>query len=485
MKCRILVAEDEAPIREGIVTAFADNGYDVVATGNGREAIRRLEEENFDLVISDVRMPDKDGLEVLRRARGLNEEAMVIMMTAYGTVEHAVQAMREGAFDYLQKPFNLEDLEFRVAKALEHVRLRDQVRYLEDRITTDFRCENMIGTSRTIRDIFRVIQKVAPSNAAILVQGETGTGKELIAAAVHQHSLRREAAFVKMNCAALPETLLESELFGHEKGAFTGADRQRIGRFELANSGTLFLDEIGNMSAGIQAKVLRALQEQEFERVGGTRTVKVDVRLVAATNRDLAKAIAEGHFREDLFYRLNVVGIAVPPLRERKEDIEPLAEHFVARYARELNKPVAGVAPEALRVLRRYNWPGNIRELENTVERAVLMTESNRIEYDDVAMLGRSESGRGETALPVRLPPQGMSLEEIEKEVLLEALRMSNWVQKEAAILLAISSRAMNYKVKKFAITHPSWKKNRDPEVQDSGDDTDSALANARKLTNP
>ncbi len=484
MKHRILVAEDEAPIRDGIVAAFSDTGYEVVAARSGKEAIELLEEQSFDLVISDYRMPEKDGLDVLRRARGLNEDAVVIVMTAYGTVDHAVEVMRAGAYDYVQKPFNLEDLEFKVAKALEHVRLRGQVRYLEDRISADLGDHDMVGDSKPMREILNVVRKVAPSNAAVLIQGETGTGKELIAEAIHRNSNRREAAFVKMNCAALPETLLESELFGHEKGAFTGADRQRVGRFELANGGTLFLDEIGNMSAGIQAKVLRAIQEQEFERVGGTQTIKVDVRLLAATNRDLGEAIRQGGFREDLYYRLNVVNITVPPLRDRKDDIDALADHFIAKYAAEIKKVVKGLTPEALRILRRYNWPGNVRELENTMERAVLMTEGERIEYDDVALLGQGATVRGDSPPPIQLPPQGMDLEAIEKEVLLEALRMSNWVQKEAAALINISSRAMNYKVKKFGITHPSWKKNREPEGGEASAEESGAHGLATDLTN-
>ena len=466
MKRRILVAEDEEPIRDGIVTAFTDSGYEVIAAADGRQAIDLLEDESFDLVISDYRMPEKDGLEVLRSARRVNEDAVVIMITAYGSVDHAVEMMREGAYDYIQKPFSLEDLEFKVAKALDHLKLRGKVRYLEDRLHDEFRCEKIIGHSRAIREILRTIQKVAPSNATVLIQGETGTGKELVAEAIHRNSLRTSGSFVKMNCAALPENLLESELFGHERGAFTGADRQRIGRFELATNGTLFLDEIADMSLGIQAKVLRALQEQEFERVGGTRTIKVDVRLVAATNRDLAQAIQHRAFREDLYYRLNVVTITVPPLRERKEDIELLAEHFVERYAKELKKTVGGVSVEALRVLRRYNWPGNIRELENTIERAVLMTESDQIVHDDVALLGQAPSPGGSVETQFHLPPQGMDLEQIEKQVLIEALKMSNWVQKEAAALLSISSRAMNYKVKKFGLTHPTWKKHREPEPE-------------------
>jgi len=467
MKPRILVAEDEAPIRDGIVAAFTDAGYEVVAASSGREAIDRLQEQTFDLVISDYRMPEKDGLEVLNHARGQNEDAVVIVMTAYGTVEHAVEVMRAGAYDYLQKPFKVEDLEFKVAKALEHVRLRDHVRYLEDRIGVEVD-HGMVGSSRLMKEIWETVRKVAPSNAAVLIQGETGTGKELVAQAIHNNSDRRKAAFVKMNCAALPEGLLESELFGHEKGSFTGADRRHTGRFELASGGTLFLDEISNMSPGIQAKILRAIQEQEFERVGGTQTVHVDVRLVAATNGDLDAAIQRGTFREDLYYRLNVVNIVMPTLRARKEDIEPLATHFIAIYARELKKDVKGLSPEALRVLYRYNWPGNVRELQNTMERAVLMAESQQIQAEDISTLGRQSAIAGKDAMPVHLPPQGMDLEEIEKMVLLEALTMSNWVQKEAAALLNISSRAMNYKVKKFSITHPTWKKNRAPE-EDAG----------------
>ena len=459
MKCRILVAEDEAPIREGIVTAFADNGYDVVATGNGREAIRRLEEENFDLVISDVRMPDKDGLEVLRRARGLNEEAMVIMMTAYGTVEHAVQAMREGAFDYLQKPFNLEDLEFRVAKALEHVRLRDQVRYLEDRITTDFRCENMIGTSRTIRDIFRVIQKVAPSNAAILVQGETGTGKELIAAAVHQHSLRREAAFVKMNCAALPETLLESELFGHEKGAFTGAVERRAGYFELANGGTILLDEITEMSPALQAKYLRALQDGVVRRLGGKSEVKVDVRVIAATNRDPVQAIKEGKFREDLYYRLNVLNVTLAPLRQRKGDIALLVEGFIKEFNEKYMKKISGIDDESLRILNAHEWPGNVRELRNTIERAVLQCEGERLAPDclrTAAPFAVAASAPPAERSDAVVLPVGTKLDQAEKVLILRTLEAAQLNKTRAAKILGVSTKTIHSKLRRYQIARAS-----------------------------
>jgi len=313
-----------------------------------------------------------------------------------------------------------------------------------------------------MKEVFRTIEKVSRSNATVLVLGETGVGKELVAEALHRNSSRSSRPFVKMNCAALHENLLESELFGHERGAFTGADRQRIGRFELANEGTLFLDEIGNMTASTQTKVLRALQEREFERLGGNRTIKVDVRLVAATNKNLEEAISRGEFREDLYYRLNVVSIQVPPLRERKEDIVPLATHFIEKYARELAKDVRGLDPAAVRALKRHTWPGNIRELENTIERAVLMSESRYIAEDNLNLAGGNRNPSDNVAsLNLRLPPTGIMLDELERQAILEALRVNNWVQKDAASFLGISSRVMNYKVAKYEIKNPRWSKNK------------------------
>jgi transcriptional regulator with GAF, ATPase, and Fis domain len=318
-----------------------------------------------------------------------------------------------------------------------------------------------------MRRIFEVIQKVAPSSATVLILGETGTGKELIAEAIHRHSTRKDGPFVKVNCAALPENLLESELFGHERGAFTGADKQRVGRFELANEGTLFLDEIGTMSPGTQAKVLRVLQEREFERLGGARTIKVDVRVIAATNRDLQRALTEGEFREDLYYRLNVVTINMPPLRERNEDIIPLATCFLERFSDDLKKPFRRFAPASLRLLTRHNWPGNIRELENAVERAVLMADGESIEPDDLTFGGGVE-GRGDERTRLgsllKLPPEGVPLDQLEKLAILEALRVTDWVQKDAARFLGVSSRVMNYKIRKYEITHPRWSRNRTSE---------------------
>jgi transcriptional regulator with GAF, ATPase, and Fis domain len=308
-----------------------------------------------------------------------------------------------------------------------------------------------------MREVFRVIDKVAASNATVLIQGETGTGKERVAEAIHQASPRRDGPFVRMNCASLPDNLLESELFGHEKGAFTGADQMRTGRFELANDGTLFLDEVGNMSPSTQAKVLRAIQNQEFERLGGSRTIKVDVRIIAATNVNLETAIKEGRFREDLYYRLNVVNLQVPSLRERREDILPLAEHFLKHFASELLRKVRTFSPEAVKALQEYRWPGNVRELENTVERAVLMCEGDSIRPQDLTLLDPQHSINMTPQLAVDL----LNLESLEKAALMEALKRSNWIQKEAAKLLGVSSRVMNYKVHKHGITHDRWSKNR------------------------
>jgi transcriptional regulator with GAF, ATPase, and Fis domain len=334
-------------------------------------------------------------------------------------------------------------------------RLRHELDYLRDEQQESYDFERIVGGSEPLQRVLSVVRKVAKSNSTVLIRGETGTGKELIAGAIHRNSLRASRNFVKVNCAALQENLLESELFGHEKGAFTGADRQRIGRFEQADGGSLFLDEIGDMSASTQAKILRVLQEHEFERLGGTRTIKVDVRLVAATNRDLPEMVSRGAFREDLYYRLNVVTIGMPPLRERKDDIIPLANWFVRRFSGELKKKLDGFDPDAQKMLMRYNWPGNIRELENAVERAALLAEGATIRADDLRLGDVGSVGSGEPAAAVKIPPSGIALEEIERQALVEALRMSNWVQKDAAELLSISPRVMNYKIKTLGIEMP------------------------------
>ena len=458
---KILVVEDEPNLREGIVTAFEDRGWRVAGVANTREACELLEGQVFDVVVTDFKMPDGDGMDVIRRCKMLNDGTVTLMMTAYGTVQSAVEAMKAGAYDYILKPFDLEELELKVERGLEHRRLLARIQ-AHDRETIIPRFENIVGDSPQMKEIFNTIKKVARSNASVLVRGETGVGKELVAEALHRNSSRSEQAFVKMNCAALHENLLESELFGHERGSYTGADRRRIGRFELANGGTLFLDEIGNMSLSTQAKVLRVLQEREFERLGGSATIKVDVRLIAATNMDLEEAMAEGRFREDLYYRLNVVTLEVPPLRERKEDIIPLARHFIDEAAADLKKDVRGIDPGAVRMLKRHTWAGNVRELKNSLERAVLMAEQPFVRQEDLSLSCDAAARDAEAgAIHLRLPPNGIDLEELEKQAILEALRINNWVQKDAAKFLRISSRVMNYKVAKYEIKNPRWSKNK------------------------
>src|SRR6476619_3209928 len=453
---RILVADDHDALRRGLALSLTTAGHEVDEAGNGNAALERLHEGYFDVVVSDLKMGGSDGLDVLRTTRTLHPSAAVILMTAFGSVTTAVEAMKHGAFDYVQKPFELEEMEVKVEKALELKRLRNELDYLRNERQENYDFDKIVGGSESLGRVLGVVKKVAKSNSTVLIRGETGTGKELIAGAIHHNSLRAARNFVKVNCAALQENLLESELFGHEKGAFTGADRQRIGRFEQADGGTLFLDEVGDMSANTQAKILRVLQEHEFERLGGTRTLRVDVRIIAATNRNLTTMVTEGRFREDLFYRLNVVSVETPPLRDRKDDIGELAEFFVKRFASELKKRVEGLSPDAIKLLMRYNWPGNIRELENSIERAVLLAEGLHIAVDDLRLGDTGPRGAPrDGASVVKIPPTGIPLEEVERIALIEALKMSNWVQKDAAELLAISPRVMNYKIKTLGIDFP------------------------------
>jgi Nif-specific regulatory protein len=455
---RILVADDHDALRRGLALALTTAGHEVEEAANGNAAIERLHEGYFDVVVSDLKMGGSDGLDVLRTTKSLHASASVILMTAFGSVNTAVEAMKHGAFDYVQKPFEIEEMEVKVEKALELKRLRNELDYLRNERQENYDFEKIVGGSHVLQQVLGVVRKVAKSNSTVLIRGETGTGKELIAGAIHHNSLRASRNFVKVNCAALQENLLESELFGHEKGAFTGADRQRIGRFEQADGGSLFLDEIGDMSPSTQAKILRVLQEHEFERLGGTRTIRVDVRLIAATNRDLPAMVAAGQFREDLYYRLNVVSVETPALRDRKDDILPLALHFIRRFSAELKKRLDGLDTEAQKLLTRYNWPGNIRELENAIERAALLAEHTMIRADDLRLgdAGPSTAGGAKDAQSVvKIPPTGIALEDVERQALNEALRMSNWVQKDAAELLHISPRVMNYKIKTLGIELP------------------------------
>ena len=453
---RILIADDHDALRRALARALTDAGHDVEEAPNGNFAIERLHEGSFDVVLSDLKMGGSDGLDVLRSAKALHPSAAVILMTAFGSVGTAVEAMKIGAFDYVQKPFEIEEMEIKIGKALDYRRMRHEIDYLRHSQNDIYDFDSIVGSSGALQKVLGIVRKVAKSNTTILIHGETGTGKELVAGAIHHNSLRAARNFVKVNCAALQENLLESELFGHEKGAFTGADKQRIGRFEQADGGTMFLDEVGDMSPSTQAKILRVLQEHEFERLGGTRTLKVDVRLIAAANRSLPAMVAAGQFREDLYYRLNVVSVEMPPLRERKEDIEALAIHFVRKFSGELKKKIDGIAPDALKMLMRYHWPGNIRELQNALERAVLLTEERVIAAGDLR-LGETTAfgGDPDAGRVVRVPPAGVALEEIERQALIESLRMCNWVQKDAAELLHVSPRVINYKIKTLGITLP------------------------------
>ena len=453
---RILIADDHDALRRALARALVDAGHEVEEAPNGNFAIERLHEGSFDVVLSDLKMGGSDGLDVLRSTKALHPSAAVILMTAFGSVGTAVEAMRIGAFDYVQKPFEIEEMEIKIGKALELRRMRHEIDYLRHTQNDIYNFDSIVGTSPALQKVLGVVRKVAKSNTTILIHGETGTGKELVARSIHMNSSRRKGPLVQVNCAAIPDTLIESELFGHEKGAFTGADKQRIGRFEQADGGTMFLDEVGDMSPSTQAKILRVLQEHEFERLGGTRTLKVDVRLIAAANRSLPAMVAAGQFREDLYYRLNVVSVEMPPLRGRKEDISALADFFVRRFSAELKKKIDGIAPDAYKLLMRYNWPGNIRELQNALERAVLLTEGHVITSEDLRLGETTSFGSdADAARVVRVPPAGIALEEIERQALIESLKMCNWVQKDAAELLHVSPRVINYKIKTLGIRLP------------------------------
>ena len=460
---RILVVDDHDSLRKGLVRALGNAGHDIEEAANGTVAIERLQDSQFDVVLTDLKMGGADGMDVLRTARKLQPNAAVILMTAFGSIHTAVEAMKIGAVDFVQKPFEIEEMELKIEKAIEIRHLKYQVDYLRQGQQDIYDFDRIVGASGALQHVLGIVKKVARSNSTVLIRGETGTGKELIAGAIHHNSLRANKTFVKVNCAALQENLLESELFGHEKGAFTSADKQRIGRFEQADGGTLFLDEVGDMSPNTQAKILRVLQEHEFERLGGTRTMKVDVRIIAASNRNLATMVGEGRFREDLFYRLNVVSVEMPPLRDRKEDIGALSEFFIKRFSNELKKKVDGIQPDALKVMMRHNWPGNIRELENVIERSVLLADTPVIGLTDLQIGEGTTGSSGEKVPSVKIPPTGIPLEDIERQAVVEALRMSNWVQKDAAELLSISPRVMNYKIKILNIEIPRSRRPLEP----------------------
>jgi DNA-binding NtrC family response regulator len=444
---RVLVVDDEPAQRELVGGFLRKHGFEVAEAPDGQAALDRFRKEPFDLILTDQRMPGLSGLELLEAARRVSPEAAVVVMTAYGTIETAVAAMRGGAADYLTKPLNLEELLHRIGQVRERRRLIRENRELREALRERHRVEGIVGESGRMQEVLSLVRRVAPSEATVLIQGESGTGKELIARAIHQASPRAGGPLVGVSCAALPETLLESELFGHERGAFTGALATRRGRFELAQGGTLFLDEIGDVPLHLQAKLLRVLQEREIERVGGGRPIPVDVRLVAATHRDLEALVRAGRFRDDLYYRINVVTIALPPLRERREDIPPLLDHFLETFARRNGKAIRGLTREAREALLRYDYPGNVRELENLVERAVVLTRDDVIGLEDLP-LSLKETDR-EAGLGPSLPA---AVEGMERRMIREALAQADGVQTRAADLLGISERVLRYKLKKYGL---------------------------------
>jgi two-component system NtrC family response regulator len=447
---RILVVDDEPAQRELVAGFLRKQGFEVALAGDGRDALGRFTREPFDLVLTDQRMPGFSGLELIGALRAVTPEAAVIVMTAYGTIETAVAAIKGGAADYLTKPLNLDELLHRIRTVRERQRLVAENRELRLALSERHRVEGIIGESGRMQEVLSLVHRVAGSDATVLIQGESGTGKELIAQAIHHASPRAPRPLVKVNCAALPETLLESELFGHEKGAFTGAMAARQGRFELAHGGTLFLDEIGDLPLHLQVKLLRVLQEREFERVGSGRPIAVDVRLIAATHRDLAALVKGGEFRDDLYYRINVVTIVVPPLRERREDIPPLIDHFVRKFAETNRKRIAGLTREARELLLRYDYPGNVRELENLIERAVVLTRDDVIGAADLPLT--LQEPVVDTAEAAGLTT---AVEALERRMIREALAQANGVQTRAAETLAISERVLRYKLKKYGLAGP------------------------------
>jgi DNA-binding NtrC family response regulator len=448
----ILIVEDEPKMRRLLEISLGEEGHNVQVAPDAEMALRNLHANSFDVILTDVKLPGMSGLEFLHEARRLNASVPIVVMTAYGSVETAVEAMKMGASDYVLKPFTMAEMKLVVAKEIDVQRVRDENRSLKEALGHRYHFSNIVARSAPMQAVLALVERVASTNATVLIGGESGVGKDLIARAIHQHSRRAHGPFIKINSTAIPDTLFESELFGYERGAFTGALGSKPGKFELADKGTLFLDEIGDVPAPIQVKLLRVLQEHEFERLGGTKTLKVDVRLLAATNRDLRAALEEGTFREDLYYRLNVVPIDIPPLREHKEDIPDLVKHFIARFGADNERDIRGITPAALKMLIDYHWPGNVRQLENTIERAVALSRgtSGMIEVEDVLL----DTAKSKTVVPTGTAflPEGVTLEQWEDEMIREALRRANGNKSQAARLLGLSRNALRYRLGKLGM---------------------------------
>jgi len=449
----VLIVDDEVGTRESL-RMILKNDYEVFLAKNAEEALIQFKEHSPDVILLDIILPDLDGLKVLEKVKQKEPEAIVIMITATRTVKTAVEAMKLGAYDYITKPFDMDELCLVVSRALATQALEKEVKYLREEIDKSFGFENIIGRSKVMEDIFKIVRQIADSKSTVLIMGESGTGKELISRAIHYNSNRRNSPFVTINCAAIPDTLIESELFGHEKGAFTNAIERKLGRFEVAHQGTLFLDEIGELSLTTQAKILRFLEEKEFTRVGGSKTIKVDVRLITATNKDLAQLLKKGSFREDLYYRINVVPVLIPPLRERREDIPLLLDYFVRKFNQENNKNVKGVSKEALELIMNYEWPGNVRELENLTERVIALTSNEYIQANELpfSLINISKiNGLKEYILNGKVSFLKAE-EEFERGIILDALKRTNYVQSHAAEILGISRRILKYKMDKLGI---------------------------------
>lgn len=447
----ILVVDDDRAHRTMLRTLLGGWGYAVQEADDGARAIEKVHEKSYDLILMDVRMVEVSGLQALSEIRSFNPAIPIIIMTAYSSVETAVEALKKGAYDYLSKPLDFDELELAIGRAMDHTRLKEENRALKERLGVGFNTGDIIGRSRVMVELLETVALVAPTEATVLITGESGTGKELIASAIHLNSPRRENPFIQLNCAAITETLLESELFGHEKGAFTGADRRREGRFRLAHSGSIFLDEVSEMSVAMQAKLLRVLQEKEIQRVGGEEVLRVDVRVMAATNRDLKAEIKGGRFREDLYYRLNVVTLAVPALRERREDIPLLAQHFLNTFAEKNRKQIKGFTPQAMDRLVRYDWPGNVRELMNAVERGVILCRGDYVSEMDFP-LSVSDVLAPEQELVREELLADLPLEEVEKVTILKTLESAGGNKSETARRLGITRRTLHKKLKKYGV---------------------------------
>jgi DNA-binding NtrC family response regulator len=456
---KVLVVEDDKDSRDSLVELLKAEDFEVWGIDNGEDALNLFKEIDFGIILTDLKMPKMDGLQLLERIKNLGSQAIVIVFTGYASIETAVKAMKLGAYDYIIKPFLFEEIKIILKRAIEYQQLQSENICLKQNLKAKYRFQNIIGDSKNMQEIFQYVEKIANTDSTVLISGESGTGKELIARAIHFNSDRRNKPLISVNCGAIPEDLLESEMFGHEKGAFTGAIKTRIGRFEMADGGTIFLDEITDMSPGLQVKLLRVLQEHEFERVGGVKTIKVDMRVIAATNQNLEKTVEQGKFREDLYYRLNVIPIQLPPLRERRSDIPLLVNHFIEHFNREKNCKVRGISKECMEYLIKYHWPGNVRELENMLERLVIIKGEGSIEPSELPE--KVLNPEIDPSYPINIPDSGIpfdvAVNEFEKRLILEALQKSNWVKNRAAKLLRLNRTTLVEKMKRINLSKESF----------------------------